>query len=97
MPTAPPPTEAEAKAAAERSEKLQKTYSIADTQLREAHKEEFEQLRVKAAADLGIEYVPRKTKAEKAREAIAAVLADNPGLDVSDLLAQTADSDTPTP
>lgn len=83
MPTAAKKAVAKKAAApkdAGRDAKLRESYTTAMTRLREAHPAEFNQLRQAAAKELGIEWTPRPTDEEKAREQMQALLAKYPGL-----------------
>lgn len=56
-------------------------YNEATKTLRETYSEEFRALQVQFCADKGVEYAPRKTAAEKARDDLRALLAANPDLE----------------
>lgn len=73
--SAAPETDAQKKA---RADALRKAYGLATTEVRENHRDEFEQAYVKHAAALGVQYTPPPSKAEKARQALAELLAANP-------------------
>lgn len=90
-------TDAEKK---KRSDNLRKAYGEAAAELRTTHQEEFDALYVKHAAKYGIDYKPKPTKAEKARQALAALLSENPDLKeelVKEIAKKTAASETATP
>lgn len=55
-----------------------KITTLAFRKLREAHADEYERLKEEAASELGVEYKRRKTAEEKAREALAVLLKENP-------------------
>lgn len=59
---------------------LRKAYTIATTQLRDAHKEEFLKYQQAAAQKLGVDWTPRKTKEQRAREQVSKLLEANPAL-----------------
>lgn len=59
---------------------LRKAYSQAGAQLRDLHKSEFNDLQRKAAAELGVEWSPTLTPAQKAAEAFDALLIEYPDL-----------------
>lgn len=65
----------------DRNSKVRKSYQVATNRLREKYSEEFRQLQTEAAAELGIDYKPRATKVEKAREQLAELLRENPALE----------------
>jgi hypothetical protein len=71
--------------------KQRAAYDLATSRLRVAHQEEFHTLREAAAKELGIEWKPRPSKEqreaeqaaakrEKAKEKVAALLAEHPDL-----------------
>jgi hypothetical protein len=64
-----------------RANALRAAYSEATTTLRERHREEFDALHVEAAKKRGVEYTPRPTKADRARQQILDLLRDNPDLE----------------
>jgi len=66
--------------AATRDRLLQQGYSRAMTDLREAHMDEFNELRVKRTAELGIEWTPRPSKEKLALDAIEILISENPGI-----------------
>lgn len=59
---------------------LRQTYEIATQALRERHREEFIELRKEAAKELGVEWNPRLTAAEKAEQEFDRLLRDYPEL-----------------
>lgn len=61
--------------------------TLAVKRLREQHPEDYEAHKVAVAEELGVTYRRRKTKEEKARDALTALLAENPSLR-SDLFKQ---------
>lgn len=65
---------------AERGTALRKAYGTANTRLREAHREEFDNLYAEAAAELGVEYTPRLTAEQKAEQEFSALLREYPHL-----------------
>lgn len=71
-------TEAEAKS--ERDRLLRKAYGSATQDLREQHRKDFEALYKARAAELGVEWEPRKTAEEKAKEQMEALLSQYPHL-----------------
>lgn len=64
----------------ERGKKLRQAYTNATTQLREAHREEFDNLYAKAAEALGVDYTPRPSAEQKAEEQISTLLDEYPHL-----------------
>lgn len=64
----------------ERGDKLRKAYGAATKALREAHRQEFDSLYAAEAQKLGEVYVPPLTKAQKAEQQIADLLAEHPDL-----------------
>lgn len=76
MPTAPN----DGRTTEERQVLINKADSAAYRALRQAHPEEFRQLKVKAAAELGLDWKPRPSKAERDRAQLERILADNPDL-----------------
>lgn len=64
----------------ERTKAVTTAYSKATTALREQHLSEFNGLVTKFAAEAGYDWQPKPTKTEKARAALAQLLADNPEL-----------------
>lgn len=77
--TAPADTPVESEQAKkDRADALRKAYGEANTALREKYREEFEALYVQKAAALGVEYTPPPSKADKARQQLAELLAANP-------------------
>lgn len=63
-----------------RSALLNDSYGAAMKRLRDNHLEEFNTLRVEEAKARGIEWVPPKTEAQKAREQVQALLTAHPEL-----------------
>jgi hypothetical protein len=59
---------------------LRKAYTTATQQLRDAHRQEFEDLYTAAAKELGIDRKPRQTAEQKAEEEFDALLAEYPHL-----------------
>lgn len=59
---------------------VNKVSTLAMKRLREQFPEEYEAHKVAAAEELGVEYKRRKTKEEKDRDTLAALLSDNPVL-----------------
>lgn len=59
---------------------LRKAYGLATSALRDAHRSEFQSLYHKAAKELGIDWSPRPTAEDKAREEMATLLREHPGL-----------------
>jgi hypothetical protein len=57
-----------------------KITSLAFKKLREAHAEEYEQLKEAAAKELGVEYKRRKSAEEKARDTLATLLSQHPSI-----------------
>lgn len=57
-----------------------KAYGTAQTRLREAHREEFNQFMVEEAKALGLDWRPKPTDEQKAASQLAALLAAHPGL-----------------
>lgn len=64
----------------ERDAKLRESYTTALKQLRRAHQDEFNKLRVEAAKALGVEWAPPVTKEDKARQELRAIFAEHPEL-----------------
>lgn len=77
-PAAPAAETEEAKK--QRSDALRKAYGEANTALREKHRDEFEALYVEKAAALGVTYTPPPSKADRARQQLAELLAANPDI-----------------
>jgi hypothetical protein len=65
---------------AERDNLLRKAYGTATTQLREKYKDEFVLLQQSAAQKLGLDWSPRKSKEQRDREKLQAILNENPAL-----------------
>jgi hypothetical protein len=65
---------------AERDNLLRQAYGKATAQLREQHRDEFENLRMEAAKELGVDWTPRKKPEEKAAEEFDRLLAEFPHL-----------------
>lgn len=63
-----------------RDQLVRKAYTAASARLRDAHKEEFISLQKEEAQKLGLDWQPRKSKAEKDREQINKLLTENPDL-----------------
>jgi hypothetical protein len=63
-----------------RDKLLTKSYSTATSWLRDKHMAEFNELRVKAAADLGIEWTPKPDATTLAAQTIEHLLAEHPNL-----------------
>jgi hypothetical protein len=59
---------------------LRKTYDMATQQLREAHPEEFIDLRKTAAKELGVEWEPRLTAQQRAEQDFDALIQAYPHL-----------------
>lgn len=57
-----------------------RAYGAATATLREKHREEFNTLMKAECAALGVEWSPRPTEAEKAKQALDALLAAHPEL-----------------
>lgn len=64
----------------ERDAALRKIYAEATRELREAHRDEFNELRRKKAQERGIDWSPEPTKTEKAAAQIRRMLAEDPDL-----------------
>jgi hypothetical protein len=69
-----------AMSAEERDRRLQKAYTAATQELREAHRDEFNDLYSKHAADQGVEWKPRLTPEQKAEQEFERLLQDFPHL-----------------
>lgn len=69
-----------------REKALRQAYGKATQQLREAHRDEFNDLYSKAASDAGYEWKPKPKAEDKAREQMQSLLAEFPHL--ADELAQ---------
>lgn len=65
---------------AEREKKLRAAYALATKRLRDAHKAEFLKHQADAAKELGVDWKPRKSKEERAREQVTKLLADHPAI-----------------
>lgn len=65
----------------DRNTKVRKSYHEATNRLRAKHMDEFRELQKDVAKELGIEYTPRPTKEEKARQQLLDLLRDNPSLE----------------
>lgn len=63
-----------------RSKLLTKAYGIATARLRSENKETFDRYYSEAAKDLGVEYTPRLTPEQKAKQEIADLLTKYPNL-----------------
>lgn len=59
---------------------LRKAYGTATQQLRDNHRDEFNDLYATAAADLGVEWSPRLTAEQKAEAAFDNLLTEYPHL-----------------
>lgn len=59
---------------------LRQAYSQASKDLRQTHREEFNELHRKHAIELGVDWEPRPTAEQKAAEQIEALLAQYPQL-----------------
>lgn len=81
-----------------RADALRKAYGQANTELRETYRDEFEALYVKHAAANGVAYTPPPSKAEKARLALAELLAANPDLkkELVDEIGKASTASEPT-
>jgi len=73
-------SEADQAAQAARDKALSKAYGKATQQLKEAHRDEFNALYQKAAADEGVEWSPRLSPEQKAEAEVKRLLAEYPGL-----------------
>ena len=62
------------------AEKRRIAYNLAETRLKNLHRDEFIGLVKEEAAKLGVTYEPRKTAEEKAEARVRALLAEFPGL-----------------
>lgn len=65
---------------AERKDLLRQAYGKATQTLRENHRDEFNTLYSEAAGALGVEWSPRLTEEEKARQQFDELLAQYPNL-----------------
>lgn len=63
-----------------RDEVLRASYAEATKQLREKHRDEFNQLRKELAAEAGVDWTPEPTEEEKAAKIIADLLVQHPDL-----------------
>lgn len=61
-------------------QKHRKAYGAATQRLREAHKDEFQNYMKDEASKLGLDWSPRKTAEDRAREELRATLAKYPHL-----------------
>ena len=59
---------------------LRQAYGAATQELREKHREEFNELYSAKASELGVEWSPRKTPEQKAEQAFDTLLRDYPHL-----------------
>lgn len=66
--------------AEERQVLINKADSAAYRALRQAHPQEFREAKVKAAADLGLDWKPRPSKDERERAQVKRILSDNEAL-----------------
>lgn len=64
----------------DRDKAMGQAYSAAQKELREAHKDEFNGYYQKQCALRGIEWTPRKSKAEQALDTIQDLLTEYPGI-----------------
>jgi hypothetical protein len=63
-----------------REQKMTRQYSMATQWLREAHPDEFTALRVKASAELGLDWTPKPSPEKKAEAEFDALLEQFPHL-----------------
>jgi hypothetical protein len=63
-----------------RQQRLTKAYGTATNQLRDAHRDEFNQLYAKAAEELGEKWEPKLTEEQKAAQQMREILAKFPNL-----------------
>lgn len=77
----------------ERDRKIRQAYTVATQALREKHPEEFAELRVAAAKDLGIEWQPRPSREQKAQAELDRLLEENPEL-LARLAERVAEADS---
>lgn len=82
----------------ERDAKLRQAYSLASQELRQTYQKEFNALRAKHSADLGVEWTPRPSKDEKARAELDRLLAENPTLveELASRVSPPPETSTPT-
>lgn len=80
MPTAARQPETTPAEGAARDALLRKAYSAAAKELRENHRDEFNQLQQKHAKELGVEWSPRLNAEEKAAQQMEALFKEFPGL-----------------
>lgn len=66
--------------ATDKSTLQRKAYGLAQTRLREAHREEFNAFMAEEAKKLGVEWKPKPTEAEKAKAQLDSLLAQHPEL-----------------
>lgn len=59
---------------------LNKAYGAATAKLRDAHRDEFNRLYQAEAAELGVEWKPKLTPEQKAKNDLDAILAEYPHL-----------------
>jgi hypothetical protein len=64
----------------DRDKAMGQAYSAAQRDLRVAHQDEFNRYYQKQCADRGIEWTPRKSKAEQALDTIQDLLTEYPGI-----------------
>lgn len=80
MPRARKTAETAPEAEQERKTLLRKAYGTATQALRDAHKDEFQDLYVQAATDLGVEYTPRLSPEQRAEVEFARLVEEYPHL-----------------
>jgi hypothetical protein len=78
--TQAPAESTESKTENERGNLLRQAYGKATARLREAHRDEFDGFYEEEAKALGVDYKRKPSAEEKAREQIAALLAEHPHL-----------------
>lgn len=64
----------------ERKALLRQAYGTASQRLREENRDRFNELRIEAAKDLGVEWAPRPTADEKAEQEFDALIEAHPHL-----------------
>jgi hypothetical protein len=74
------PTPVESEQSKQRTKLLNAAYGAATKRLRDENLDRFRDLYVEEAKERGIDYVPKPTKEEKAEQALAQLLAENPDL-----------------
>ena len=77
---------AEEQSQSERDRLMSQAYGAAQKDLREKHRDEFNKFYQKRCAERGIEWTPRKSKAEQALDQITDLLSEYP--DIAEQVAE---------